>query len=298
MVAIALPLLVSQLLPSNNPDRWSPIAVGLLGLTGALAGWVAPSVRGWMVTAVWVVISSALLLLSWTDLVLDVAPTPGPVESWRNEAFIAVVAAVAIVTLGFMAGSAIVRRVSFGPLGRASAVGIAGAAVACVVGAGLTATAFSGTKLVLQDDLPRVTVLVTDAGIEVTPAALDGTEFHLVFESRATRTLILASLTLSRALTTAEIETWRSGDWAALGSAFGGAGSSKPIAPGQQQYGGVFQISPSPDGTGGAFWYTAELDATRSWPPGSHDGEAVGIELPEPMPWPILDDIVVPVTGS
>ena len=86
IVGVAIPLLVSQLLPSDNPDRWSPIALGILAAIGVLAGFTWPTVRGWAAVVAWTVVGSAMILLSWTDLILDVSPSVLPPDTWRNEA--------------------------------------------------------------------------------------------------------------------------------------------------------------------------------------------------------------------
>lgn len=299
-VAIALPLLVSQLLPSANPDRWSPVALVLLVAFGALAGWIAPTIRGWIATAGWVVLGAAVILVTWTDLVLNVAPSILPVTTWRNEAFIGIVAAVAIVSVGFVVGALVRRPGDFGSLRRTAAASVLASVGIGLVAAALTATLFARSGLVVQDEEARLTVVVTDAGVTASPAAIGAGGYRLVIVSQATRPVVIASVLpldpdngTPRALTAGEIEHWLTGDWADLGAPFQTAVSGLPLGPGEQRYGGTLQVMPSPDGTGGALWYTAEVDALRPWPAGHVDGEG-----PEPAPWPILGHVVVPVGGG
>lgn len=298
--AIALPLLVSQLLPSANPDRWSPIALGLLAAFGALAGWIVPTIRGWIATAGWVVAGAAVILVTWTDLVLDVAPSILPVTTWRIETFIGIVAAAAIVSVGFVAGALVRRRDDFRPLRRTSVAGVLASVGIGLVAAALTATLFARSGLVVQDEEARLTVVVTDTGVTASPAAIGAGEYRLVIVSQATRPVVIASVIpldpddgTPRALTTGEIEHWLAGDWADLGPPFQTAVSGLPFGPGEQRYGGTLQVMPSPDDTGGALWYTAEVDALRPWPAGQVD-----VEGPEPVPWPVLGHVVVPVGGG
>ena len=298
--AIALPLLVSQLLPSANPDRWSPVALMLLAAFGVLAGWIAPTIRAWIATAGWVVLGAAVILVTWTDLVLNVAPSILPVATWRNEAFFGIVAAAAIVSAGFVVGALVRRRGSFGPLRRTAATWALASIGIGLVAAALTATAFARTGLVVQDDEARLTVVVTDTGLAASPATIGAGEYRLVIASQATRPLVIASVLpldpddgTPRALTAGEIERWLAGDWAVLGPPFHTAASGLPLGPGEQRYGGTLQVMPSPDGTGGALWYAAEVDALRPWPAGDFDGEG-----PEPAPWPVLGHVVVSVGGG
>ncbi len=301
VVGVGLPLAVSQLLPPNTSGPTSPVVpLLLIAFLGALAGSVAPSLRGWALTALWVVAGAALVLAAWTDLVLNVSPSIATVDAWRDAAFIAIVGAVLVVTAGFAAAAAVRRR---GPAGRGPRV-VAAAVVAvsavCVAGAGLTAVGFSRTGIVLQDDLRRVTVVATEAGIEVTPATLTGVEYHVVYESTTGRSRTLAVVMplraddgAARAVTASEAEAWIAGDWAALGPPFVSAVTSITIAPGERRYGGSLRVVPSPDGTGGVLWYASEPGALRPWPPGSDEGPAA-----EPAPWPIDDHVVVPVAGD
>ena len=297
LVAVAIPLLVSQLLPSENPDRWSPTALALLAVAGGLAGWLAPTVRGWIATAAWVVVGTGLILLSWTDLVLDVPPSILPVETWRTEVMIAILTAVAIVSAGFVVGATIRRRGRFPGVRRPAVATLAAAAVATLVGAGLVATAFAGTGLVLQPDDPVITVLVTEDGVHVRPEILGDGEFRLVYESRAGRPVLIASvLPLSagdgtpRAMTAGEIEAWLSGEWASLEPSFHTAVRWRSLDPGTRAYGGPLTVIGSTDGSGGLLWYVARSESLRPWPAGAYDGEG-----PEPAPWPIDAHAVVPV---
>ena len=65
-----------------------------------------------------------------------------------------------------------------------------------------------------------------------------------------------------------------------------------PIGPGERRYGGPLDLSPSPDGTGGALWYVSASDDVRSWPPVPDDAPL------EPAPWPIDAHVVVPVSDD
>ncbi len=305
VVALAIPLLVSQLLPSTNPDRWSPIALALLVAVGALAGWTTSTVRGWIATAAWVVLGSVVLLATWTDLVLNVAPSILPVETWRNETFLAIVAALLLVSVGFILG-ALARRwradrpmftaVAMSPRA-ALAVGIAAAGL--IGTAGLTAVAFARTELVLQGDQAYLTVLVTEDGIEVTPAAIgSGVAYRLIYESRATETVWISHLLpldpgqgRTQAMTSTEVEIWRSGAWQDLGPRFENAVSWRPIEPTERVDGGPFQVFLSADGTGGVLWYVSTTEALRAWP-----GDVFEGEQPQ-APWPIDRYVVQPVMG-
>ncbi len=302
-IAIALPLLVSQLLPSANPDRWSPIALALLVAVGALAGWITPTLRGWIATAAWVVLGSVGLLATWTDLVLNVAPSILPVETWRNETFIAIVAALLLVSMGFIVGAVVSRwrsdrsmRPVVDPSLRA-AIAVAIAAVALIGTAGLTAVAFSRTELVLQGDQAYLAVLITDDSVEVTPAAIAaGVEYRLVYESRATESVWISHvLPLDpgqgriQAMTSTEVEIWLSGAWQDLGPRFENAVSWRPIEPSERVDGGPFQVFLSADGTGGVLWYVSTTEALRAWPGHVFDGE-------QPQaPWPIDRHVIQPV---
>lgn len=303
VVALAIPLLVSQLLPSTNPDRWSPVALALLVAVGALAGWATATVRGWIATAAWVVLGSVVLLATWTDLVLNVAPSILPVDTWRNETLLAILAALLLVSVGFILG-ALARRwrtdrsmaTAVAPSWRAAlAVGIAAAGL--IGTAGLTAVAFSRTELVLQADQAYLTVLITEDGFEVTPAAIAaGVEYRLVYESRATEVVWISQvLPLDpgqgriQAMTSTEVEVWLSGAWQDLGPRFENAVSWRPIEPSQRVDGGPFQVFMSADGTGGVLWYVSTPEALRAWPGDVFDGE-------QPQaPWPIDRHVVQPI---
>lgn len=301
LFGVGLPLAISQLLPPNDLTERSPvIPLAVLFALGGLAGWVAPSARAWMVTAAGVVVAAALVLLAWTDLLLNVTLSITAVDAWRTHAFVAIGGSVAVVSAGFGVGAVVRRRGSPGRVRVATSLAIGAVAVACIAGAALTAAAFSRSALVLQDDVERVTVTVTDAGIEVTPSAIDGREYHLVYASIASRPLLVAAVAplsagdgTPRAMTAAELALWTKGDWAALDPSFHGAVSWFEIGPGERRYGGLVEMSPSPDGTGGALWYVARRDAVRPWPPGSY-----GDADPEPAPWPIDDHVAVPVGGD
>lgn len=303
VVALAVPLLMSQLLPSSNPDRWSPVALALLVAVGALAGWTTATVRGWIAMAAWVVLGSVVLLATWTDLVLNVAPSILPVDTWRNETFFAIVAALSLVSVGFILG-ALARRwrtdrsmATAVALSSRAALAVAIAAAGLIGTAGLTAVAFSRTELVLQGDQAYLTVLITEDGIEVTPAAItDGVEYRLVYESRATETVWISHLLpldpgqgRAQAMTPAEVEIWLSGAWQDLGPRFENAVSWQAIEPSERVDGGPFQVFPSADGNGGVLWYLSLTDALRAWPGDVFDGE-------QPQaPWPIHRYVVQPV---
>lgn len=296
--AVALPLLASQLLPSANPDRWSPVAVVLHVLVGGLLGWSVPTPRAWMYTTIWVAVGAALILVSWTDLVLNVSPVIMATDVWRTETFVAILASIGLVSVGFVVGAVIRRRGALGPLSARGAAPVLAVAALGVVIAAATAQVSSASALVLQDDSPRVTVRVTDAGIEVSPANLGTGDVRLIVESAASTPAVLVSIIplsadagLPRAMTDREIDLWLSGDWAALGPAFPSAVTWVPLTPGERRDGGPFGVIPSPDGTGGAFWYVAEVGEPRSWPAGASEGD------PEPVPWPVVHHVVVPVGG-
>lgn len=295
----ALPLLVSQLLPSWNPDRWSPIAVALLIAGGTLAGWTFPSVRAWAATVAWVVVGAALIMASWTDLLLNVSPSIDPVETWRAEAFIAIVAGAGLATIGFTAGALLRRRGAIGSFQWSAAVTAAVTVVLVIVGAGLTAEVFSRTPLVVQADQDVVTVFIDDEGLTVDPPVIEARTYRLIYESRASRSVIVTEIEplgsgdgRPRAVTSAEIELWLAGTWEALGPQFPSGVSFRTYAPGQRVDGGEFTRVPSTDGTGGAFWYLSTSDVLRPWP-----GES-GEEMRTEAPWPVDHHVVVPVTGS
>ncbi len=298
-VGVALPLLASQLLPSSNPDRWSPVAIGLLVTVGALAGWTAPTARGFITTVAWVVAGSMFILLSWTDLLLNVGPSILPVETWRDETFVAIAAALGFAAIGFVAGALVHRRGAFGSIGSSAAVGVVAILGVAIVAAGIAAVAFSRTPLVLQPDQALVTVVITDDGIAVTPEAIDGRSYWLIYESRATVPMWITRLTpltaqdgVPRALTTAEIESWLAGTWQDLGPEFLGAISWQPIDPGQRVDGGPLAIRPSIDGSGGALWYASSTQELRPWPGN------IGEEMRPEAPWPVDHHVVVSVHGS
>lgn len=292
----AIPLLVSQLLPADNPDRWSPIAVVLLLAAGVLAGWAAPTVRGWMATVAWTVVGSALILLSWTDLVLDVRPSILSVETWRNEAFVAIAAALAIVSVGIVAGALVGRRGVPPPVRPAVRLSIAATAVIALATSGLVAVAFARSSIVVQPDAALVTVVVTDTGLEVSPATIDDGTYQLIYESRATRRVVVTGVVpldagdgVARAMTTAEVDAWLAGSWETLGPPFSAAATWQTLGPGERRYGGLFQARPSSDGSGGTLWYMSAVDALRQWP--GETGEAE----PALVPWPIDQHFVQPV---
>lgn len=299
IVGVAIPLLVSQLLPSDNPDRWSPIAVSLLAAIGALAGFMWHTARRWVSLMVWTVIGSALILLSWTDLILDVSPSVLPPDTWRNEAIIAIASALVIVSGGFIVGMLVARRAR-PQMPPRTLVG------ATVVGALLTSTlvaaVFAGSSIVVQPGDGVVTVLVSDTKIDISPAALSGRSYHVVFESQASRTFVVSGVVPIgiddgglRAMAAAEIEAWRAGTWEVLGPPFRDAVRSRSLVPGGRAFGGFLQVRPSPDGSGGVLWFMSEAGATRSWPP--EVGEEVPTDIdPFGIPWPITDSVVQPVS--
>lgn len=294
VVVVPIPLLVSQLLPSDNPDRWSPIAVGLLVAIGALSGCLWPTVRTWLAVVVWTVIGAALILLSWTDLVLDVSPSVLPPDTWRNEASLAIVSALALVSAGFLGGTLFRRRgrpqiaARSGPL-------VVGTIAGALVGAVLIATVFSRTSVVVQPGEGTVVVVVSDSGLEVQPATLGARSYQVLIENRASSPIVVSAVTpinvndgMTRAMTAGEIAGWRAGSWEALGEPFRQALRSREVAPGGRAYGGFLQVQPAPDAEGGVLWYTSEPGAVRTWPGESED----------PMvPWPAIHDSVQPVVA-
>lgn len=303
IVGVAIPLLVSQLLPSDNPDRWSQIAVSLLAAIGALAGLMWPTVRGWLTVVVWTVIGTAIILLSWTDLVLNVSPSVLAPDTWRNEAIIAIASALALVSGGFIVGMLLARRARPRIAPRTLAL-IGATVVGALLASMLVAVAFARSSIVVQPGDGVVTVLVTDTAIDVSPAALGGRSYQVVFESQASRTLVVSGVVPlaiddghPRAMTAAEIETWRAGTWEVLGPPFRDAVRSRVLVPGGRAFGGFLQVRPSPDGSGGVLWYMAEAGTTRSWP--AEAGEEVPTEIePSGIPWPITVSVVQPVSGD
>ena len=299
ILGVAVPFAVSQLLPPNAGPR-SPVVPTLVLLAlGALAGWVVPTLRAWVATALWVVIAAALVLGSWTDLLLNVAPSVLPVDAWRDAAFLGIAGALATTSLGFAAGAFARRRGVPGGISRAAVLAVGGTLALCLVVAAGAAVAFSRTPIVVQDDATLLTVVVTDTGIEVSPAALDGTEYRLVYESRATVPRVLTEVVplrgedgVPRALTADEVETWLAGDWADLDPAHASAASPSWIAPGERHYVRLLQVEPSPNGTGGVLWYASAPDATVPWPVMAGDGGY------ENVSWPIDQHVVVPVQGG
>lgn len=296
---VLLPLLISQQLPSSNTDR-SVIPTVLLAAFGFAVGWVRPVLRAWIVLAIGTVAAAIVILISWTDLLLNVAPVFLPVDAWRDQAILGIVGSVASVSVGF-AGAAVMRRRGALPDATrpARSTIVAGAAVlaAVLVAAGLTAVVFSRTPLVVQDDQPRLTVVVTDDGLSISPAPIDRRiTYRLIYESRASADTWLTQVRplgiadgLPQAVTATEVAGWLAGDWQALGPRFENAIEWRPIAPGERRDGGDFAVGPSSDGSGGVLWYTSAPDALRDWPGDVFDGER-----PE-APWPIEDHLVVPV---
>lgn len=292
IVGAAIPLLVSQLLPSDNPDRWSPIALSLLAAAGALAGYVWPTARGWVAVVVWTVVGSALILLSWTDLVLDVSPSVLLPDTWRNEVIAAIASALAIVSGGFVVGRLLARRAQ--PRLAARTLPLVAATVAgTLFGGALVAAVFARTSVVVQPGEGLVTVLVSDSGLDVQPATIGARSYQVVIENRTTRPLVVSGVVpinvsdgLSRAMTAAEIDAWRAGTWDALGEPFRQALRSREVVPASRTFGGFLQVRAATDDGGGVLWYVAESGAVRRWP-----GESE-----EPMvPWPAIDDVVQPV---
>lgn len=302
IVALSIPLLVSQLLPSDNPDRWSPIALSLLAAIGALAGFMWPTARGWVSLMVWTVLGSAMVLLSWTDLILDVSPSVLPPDTWRNEASVAIASALAIVSGGFIVGMLVARRAR--PQMPPRTLTLVGATVVgALLASTLVAVVFAGSSIVVQPGDGVVTVLVSDTKIDISPAALSGRSYHVVFESRASRTFVVSGVVPIgiddgglRAMTAAEIEAWRAGTWEVLGPPFRDAVRSQSLVPGGRAFGGFLQVRPSPDGSGGVLWFMSEEGAARVWP--SEAGEEKPGELPYLIPWPITDSVVQPVSGN
>lgn len=301
VVALGLLLVVSQFLPPNSGGPRSIIVPALaLVLLGGLAGWTGGSIPWWVATITWVVLAAVLVLLGWTDLLLDVAPSAQSVDAWRGAAFAGIVAAVAIVSVGFALGAVIRKRRLPTPAGWPTVLVVVAVTAGCVAGAWLTASAFSGTDLVIQDDARLVTVIVSDAGIEVRPAVITGVDHIVVYESTGSQPWTVASILPNdtadgtrRAMAGAEIAAWTDGDWRALSPAFPSAVSAVTIAPGERLYGGRLDVVPGPpDGAGGVLWYSAEPQALRAWPPGPDDAP------PDPAPWPIRDHVVVPVVGG
>jgi hypothetical protein len=299
VLAVAVPFAVSQLLPPNDEPRSPVVPLLVLAALGALAGLTAPRLRAWIATALWVVVAAALVLASWTDLLLDVAPSVAPVDAWRNEAFLGIASAVAVTSAGFAAGALVRRRGSLGTVSRGAAIAVGGVLALCLVVAGGTAAAFSRTPIVVQDDAGLLTVVVTDAGLEVTPPAMGATRYRVVYESRATVPRVITRVVplrvddgLSRALTAGEIETWLAGDWASLGPPFASAAMSTLIRPGERRYAGLLGVDPSTDGTGGTLVYASGPNAFRPWPAMAGDGGY------ENVAWPIDAHVVLPVEGD
>lgn len=300
VVVLAIPLLVSQLLPSDNPDRWSPIAVGLLVGIGALGGFVWPTVRGWLAIVVAAVIGSALILLTWTDLVLDVFPSVLPADTWRNETVVAIVGALALVSVGFLGGALLARRGR--PRIDARDLPLVAATVAgALVGAFVVATVFAGTSIVVRPGDGTVTVVVSDSGLQVQPATLGTRSYRVLIENRASRPMVVSAVTpvnladgMTRAMTAAEIAAWQAGSWEALGEPFRQAFSSRVVPAGGRVYGGFLQVQPAPDATGGVLWYASEDGAVRTWPGVSEDPESGD----STVPWPAVVDTVQPVAAS
>jgi hypothetical protein len=297
LALVAIPILASQLLPANDTGQRSPaVPLALMLAAGGIAGWAMASARGWMVMATVVVLGAALVLLSWTDALLDVAPSVIPVDTWRASAFTSIVGALGVASAGYVAGALVRRRGAVGRVGRGTAAAIGLVLAVAVVSAGAVSTTFARSGIVLQDDA-LVTVVVTDSGIEVTPATVSGgADYRTVYESRASVPLVVAWVIplsagegVPTALTADEVETWTSGAWSALAPPFQSAVTALAIEPGQRLYGGQLRLQPSADATGGTLWYTSEEGAVRPWPPGAEDGPL------EPVPWPIRDHVVVPV---
>lgn len=303
IVGIAIPLLVSQILPSDNPDRWSPIALSLLVAIGALAGLTWPTTRGWVSVAVWTVTGSAVILLSWTDRVLNVSPSVLTPDTWRNEASVAIASALAIVSGGFIVGVLIARRAR--PRMTLRALGLVGATVVgALLASALVAAAFARSSIVVQPGDGVVTVLVSDTEIDVSPAALSGRSYQVIVESRASRTFVVSGVVpinvddgAARAMTAAEIDAWRAGTWEVLGASFRDAIRSRLLVPGAREFGGFLQVRSSPDGSGGVLWFMAEAGAARSWPPEVGEEAPPGAD-PHVIPWPITDSVVQPVSGN
>jgi len=296
---VLLPLLLSQQLPSPNTDR-SAIPTLLLLAYGSAVGWVRPTVRAWVVLVGGTVAAAIAILASWTDLVLNVELSIDPVDTWRDQAFLAIVGSVASVSAGFILAAIVrglaSRRGTWAP-GRTTLATVVGVLAAALAASGLTAVAFSRTTLVLQDDHPRVTVVVTDDGLSISPTTVDSeTTYRLIYESRATADhWISRVLPLSAAdgnkqgMMSTEIEGWIVGDWEALGPRFHDAVEWGNIAPGQRVDGKDLQVDPSSDGSGGVLWYTSAPNVLRDWPGDGFDGER-----PQ-APWPIQDSLVVSV---
>ncbi len=299
VVGVALAALVSQLLPSSNPDRWSPVAVLLLAVAGAVAGWLVPSLRGWTGTVLWVVAAAALVLLSWTDLLLDVPRSIEPVDAWQASTFVAIVAAVGLVSAGFALGAVARRRGSIPAVRRALVIPVVVVVAICILAAGTTAVAFSRSPLVLQPDEPQMVVRVSDDGLSSTASVIDGDGPWVVYESAASGPLVIAKVEplaldtgLPRALASGEIESWLAGDWELLGPQFHYAVTETLIRPGERVSGGSLRLEPSPDGSGGVLWYVASVGASRPWP-----GDAFDDEVPV-APWPADHHLVVPLAAD
>ena len=142
-------------------------------------------------------------------------------------------------------------------------------------------------------------MVVTDSGLVVTPPAMGGTDYRVVYESTATSPRVITQVVPLRAedgmpsaLTANEIETWLAGDWASLPPPLAGSASSHAIDPGERRYVGLLGVEPSADGTGGTLFYASAPDATRPWPAMAGDG---GFEN---VAWPIDAHVVVPVEGD
>lgn len=300
VIVLAIPLLVSQLLPSDNPDRWSPIAVGLLVAIGAVAGFLVPTVRGWLAVVVWTVIGSALILLAWTDLVLEVSPSVLPADTWRNEATVAIGGALALVSAGYLGGTLLARRGR--PQIAARTLPLVVATVAgALVGAFVIATVFSGTSIVVRPGEGTVTVVVSDSGLQVQPATLGTRSYRVIIENRTSRPLVVSVVTpvnvadgMTRAMAAAEITAWRTGSWESLGEPFRQAFRSVVVPSGGRVYGGPLQVQPAPDAAGGVLWYASEVGAVREWPGVSEDPESESSMIP----WPAIVDAVQPVVAS
>ena len=146
VLGVAVPFAVSQLLPPNGEQRSPVVPLVVLAALGALAGWTVPRLRAWIATAIWVVVAAVLVLASWTDLLLDVAPSVVPIDAWRDAAFLGIAGAVAATSLGFAAGALVRRRGSIGTVSRGAALAVGGVVVLCLLVAGGAATAFSGPR--------------------------------------------------------------------------------------------------------------------------------------------------------
>lgn len=300
VVVLALPLLVSQLLPSDNPDRWSPIAVGLLVAIGALSGFLWPTVRGWLAVVVWTVIGSAIILLAWTGLVLEVSPSVLPAETWRNEVTVAIGGALALVSAGYLGGTLLARRGR--PQVAARTLPLVVTTVAGALGgAFVIATVFSGTSIVVRPGEGTVTVVVSDSELQVQPATLGSRSYRVIIENRTSRPLVVSAVTpvnvadgMTRAMAAAEIAAWRTGSWESLGEPFREAFRSVVVPSGGRVYGGFLQVQPAPDAAGGVLWYASEVGAVRERPGVSEDPESKN----SMVPWPAIVDAVQPVAAS